>query len=102
MVNKERVKFRIAPARKQNGKMFVSGHVKIIDFNGGATTGIKFSKDFANYVGSQLPYGLGEDRMAYITVIQLSLNDWLVMASYTNQEHAAPLWIAKTKPKWIK
>lgn len=101
MVNRERTKFRICHARKQFGKMYVSGHVKVADFEGGGTAGIKFSKDFANFVGKELPHGLGEGRMAFIQVTQLSLTDWLVSACYTDLSEAVPLWFSKGKPAWL-
>lgn len=101
MINKERVKFRLESARNQYGKHYISGHVKVVDYQGGGTAGIKFSKDFARFVGESLPNGLGEGRMAYIQVIQISNDQWVVIANYVDNSHAAILWETTQKPAWL-
>lgn len=101
MINKERVKFKLAPSKVLFGRHFISGHVKVVDFNGGGTAGIKFSRDFARFVGDTLPKGVGESRMAYIQVIQISLTQWIVVASYIDNSAAAILWETAEKPVWL-
>lgn len=101
MLNKERVKFKLAQSKTPFGRYFITGYVKVIDFNGGGTAQVKFSREFARFVGESLPHGVGENRMAYLQVIQISLTQWVVVASYVDNSAAAILWEPTEKPVWL-
>ena len=102
MLNRERKHFRLKQSRSPALHPFLSGVAVIHLLDGVKLCYIRFSSTFVDYVGLQLPEGVGPGREAYIKVVQLSENDWIVAASYVSKTRAKVLWVTDKRPAWVK
>lgn len=101
MINKERKKFGLKPARGPKPGEGLANLVAVFTDNQLEFCYIDFSQHFVEFVGSELPYGVSKIRPAYLYLYFCDIQQtWFIYARYTDSDHTKPLWVQKQRPYW--
>ena len=100
MLNGERKRYNLKRKKKPRSSSYVSGVINYIGLTSVTKANICVYGVFEKAIAKQMPYGLDDDHQAYISVIQLSKNDWIVTASYLDDSKSVILWMTDKRPSW--
>jgi hypothetical protein len=101
MVNRERSKWGLKYSAHSKLNPYLASKAKVTRLDKTGIASFTFSNHFVEFIGMELPMGVSEDRPAYLKIIEVAKNLWVISACYIGDDIGVLLWSCTERPTWV-